>query len=537
MKLKPFRNEPTIDFSIQSNLEKQRKAIQDIRQKLGGTYEIIIGGEKISTENTFNSYNPSKKDEVVAVFNKGTKELADKAVETAFKKFDEWKNIPAEKRVKILLKAAGIAKRRRFEINAWMSLEAGKNYAEADADTAEAIDFMEFYAREMLRYGDKQPVTPIKGEKNELVYIPLGVGVVVPPWNFPFAILVGMSSAAIVTGNTIVLKPSSDTPMMGKLFYDIMKEAGLPDGVLNFLPGSGGEVGDILVAHSKVRFVAFTGSMEVGTHLNELAAKVQPGQIWLKRVIAEMGGKDSIIVDKGTNIEEAVKGVVTSTFGFQGQKCSACSRAIVDQAVYDEFVKKLQNEVEKIHVGPADENYQMGPVINEKAERNILNYIDIGKNEGTLLTGGVKASHDGYYIAPTVIKDVDPKARIAQEEIFGPVLAVIKSSDFDESIRIANNTIYGLTGAVYTKNKKKLEKAKKEIFIGNLYLNRKCTGAMVGGHPFGGFNMSGTDSKAGGRDYLLLFLQAKALSEKISPAKRSVGKSKSKTDRKKSKRK
>ena len=537
MKLKPFRNEPILDFSIQSTIKKQKKALQDVRQKLGKSYEIIIGEERIKTESTFNSYNPSKKEEIVAVFNKGTKELVNKAVETAFKKFDEWKNVSAEKRSKILLKAANIAKKRRFEINAWMNLEAGKNFAEADADTAEAIDFMEFYAREMLRYGAKQPITPIKGERNELVYIPLGVGVVIPPWNFPFAILVGMSSAAIVTGNTIVLKPSSDTPMMGKLFYDIMEEAGLPNGVLNFMPGSGSEVGDPLVSHPKVRFIAFTGSMEVGTHLNELAAKVQPGQIWLKRVIAEMGGKDSIIVDKETNIDEAVKGVITSAFGFQGQKCSACSRAIVDQEIYDSFVGKLKEEVEKIPIGPSEDNYLAGPVINEKAERNILNYIDIGKNEGNLLTGGVKTSDDGYYVAPTVITDIDPKARIAQEEIFGPVLAIIKSSNFDESIRIANNTIYGLTGAVYTDNRRKLEKAKKEVFIGNLYLNRKCTGALVGGHPFGGFNMSGTDSKAGGRDYLLLFLQAKALSEKIMQPKKVAKRitSKNKT-RKKSKR-
>jgi 1-pyrroline-5-carboxylate dehydrogenase len=533
MKLKQFKNEPILDFSIQTNIEKQKKALQDVRQKLGKTYDIVIGGERIRTENTFNSYNPSKKNEIVAVFHKGTKELVNKAVETAFEKFEEWKNVTAEKRVKILLKAASIAKKRRFEINAWMTIEAGKNFAESDADTAEAIDFMEFYAREMLRYAARQPITPIKGERNELVYLPLGVGVVIPPWNFPFAILVGMSSAAIVTGNTIVLKPSSDTPMMGKLFYDIMEEAGLPDGVLNFLSGSGGEVGDTLVAHPKVRFIAFTGSMEVGTHLNEIAAKVQPGQIWLKRVIAEMGGKDSIIVDREANIDEAVKGVITSAFGFQGQKCSACSRAIVDQEIYDSFVAKLKEGVEKIPVGPAMDNYPAGPVINEKAERNILNYINIGKGEGNLLTGGVKLSDDGYYIAPTVITGVDPKARIAQEEIFGPVLAVIKSGNFDESIRIANNTIYGLTGAVYTNNRKKLEKAKKEIFIGNLYFNRKCTGALVGGHPFGGFNMSGTDSKAGGRDYLLLFLQAKALSEKLAQPKKAAKKVTSKSKAKK----
>jgi 1-pyrroline-5-carboxylate dehydrogenase len=427
---------------------------------------------------------------------------------------------------KYLFKAADISRKRRFEINAWMILEAGKNFGEADADTAEAIDFLDFYGREMLRYADKQPITPVPGEKNELIYIPLGVGVVIPPWNFPFAILVGMTSAAIVAGNTVVLKPSSDTPMMGKLFNDIMKEAGLPAGVLNFLPGSGGEVGDNLVAHPKVRFIAFTGSMEVGIHINELAAKVQPGQIWLKRVVAEMGGKDSIVVDKETDVDEAVKGVVASAFGYQGQKCSACSRAIIDKSIYDEFVKKLKDEVEKIQVGPAEQNFRMGPVASASAERGILEYMEIGKKEGKLLTGGNKISDDGYYLEPTVIVDVDPKARISQEEIFGPVLSVIKSPNFDESIKIANNTIFGLTGAVYTNNRKKLEKAKKELFIGNLYFNRKCTGAMVGGHPFGGFNMSGTDSKAGGRDYLLLFLQAKLHSEKISSEAPKKGKGK-----------
>jgi len=418
MKIKTFRNEPLTDFTKESNLQKQKDALKKVRKQLGETYELMIGGKKYTSENTFNSYNPSNKSEVVATFYKGTVDLVNLAVETAYKKFDEWKNVPTENRSKILLKAAEIAKKRKFEINAWMILEAGKNFVEADADTAEAIDFMEFYARENLRYSGKQPITPVDGEKNELVYLPLGVGAVIPPWNFPFAILVGMSSAAIVTGNTVVLKPSSDTPMMGKLFYDIMKEAGLPAGVLNFLPGSGGEVGDNLVGHPKIRFISFTGSMEVGIHINELAAKVQPGQIWLKRVVAEMGGKDSIIVDKETDIDEAVKGVVASAFGYQGQKCSACSRAIVDKAVYDKFVSKLKDEVEKIKVGPGEENYRMGSVISANAEKGIIEYINIGKDEGRLITGGEKLSENGYYLSPTVIADIDPMARISQEEIF-----------------------------------------------------------------------------------------------------------------------
>lgn len=516
MKVKPFKNESYVDFSKPANFEKQREAIDDVRKKLGKTYEIVINGKKIRTEKTFQSFNPSDKNEVIANFYKGTKELVNQAVESAYKVFQKWQYSNPEDRAAILFRAAEITRRRRFEINAYMILEAGKNFAEADADTAEAIDFMEFYGREMLRYAQKQPITPFKGEKNELVYIPLGVGAVIPPWNFPFAILAGMSSAAIVTGNTVVLKPSSDTPMMGRLYFEIMKEAGLPDGVLNFLPGSGGEVGDTLVAHRLTRFVSFTGSMEVGIHINELAAKVQEGQIWLKRVIAEMGGKDSIIIDSEyPDLDEVADGVVAAAFGFQGQKCSACSRAIVDKSVYKEFVQKVKERVAAIKVGPAEVNFRMGPVINGSAQQSIYEYIEIGKKEGKLLNGGNKIESDGFFLEPTVFYDIDPMARISQEEIFGPVLAIIKSKNFDDALKIANNTKFGLTGAVYTKNREKLEKAKKELLIGNLYFNRKCTGAMVGAHPFGGFNMSGTDSKAGGRDYLLLFLQAKLMSEKI----------------------
>ena len=515
MKLKPFKNEEYANFGDSKIFKKQVAALKYVQKRLGKTYDVVIGGKKIVSDKILTSYNPSNK-EVVAQFYKGTQELADFAIKEAAKKFEQWKLVPAEKRAEILFKAAQIARKRKYEINAWMILEAGKNFAEAEADTSEAIDFMEFYAREILRYSAKQPITPLKGEKNELVYLPLGVGIIVPPWNFPFAILVGMSSAAIVTGNTIVLKPSSDTPMMGQLYYEIMKQAGLPAGVLNFMPGSGGEVGDILVSHPLTRFISFTGSMAVGTHMNKLAAEVQTGQKWLKRVVAEMGGKDSIIIDNELkDMDVAVKGVIASAFGYQGQKCSACSRVIVDAKIYDKFTAKLKQEVDKIKVGPAHENYPVGPVINETAERNILSYIEIGMNEGRLLCGGEKAEGNGYYIRPTVIVDVDPMARIAQEEIFGPVLTVIKARNYDHALEIANNTIYGLTGSVYTKNRKKIERAKQEFFVGNLYYNRKCTGAMVGGHPFGGFNMSGTDSKAGGRDYLLLFLQAKAISEKV----------------------
>lgn len=514
--MKDFRNEPILDYTKSSNQKKQQEALAVVRKKFGKEYPNIINGKKITTEKKTISINPADTTEVIGTFQKSGVEHAELAIQSASKAFETWKNVPAKERAGYLFKAAAIIRKRRHEINAWMISEVGKNYTEADADTAEAIDFLEFYGREALRYADKQPITPIDGEQNEIFYIPLGVGVVIPPWNFPFAILVGMSSAAIATGNTVVLKPSSDSPMMGWLFVEIMNEIGLPKGVLNYLVSSGAEAGDYLVQHPKTRFVSFTGSMEVGLRVNELAAKTSPGQIWIKRVIAEMGGKDSMIVDDGYDVDEAVAGTVAAAFGFQGQKCSACSRVIVDQSIYKEFVEKLQAKVAELKQGNPADNYAIGPVVSERAMNSILKYIEIGKKEGKLLNGGKRAENkSGYYIEPTVIADVKPNAVISQEEIFGPVLAVIKSKNFDDAMKIANNTMFGLTGAVYSNDKKHLERARNEFHAGNLYLNRKCTGALVGVHPFGGFNMSGTDSKAGGRDYLLLFLQAKMVSKKI----------------------
>lgn len=517
MAIPKFKNEPLTDFTKSANRKKQEAAIADVRAELGKEYPIVIGGERINTQNKFNSYNPSKATEVVGVFQKGDADLANKAMKVAVAKFEEWKHVPAKKRADYLFKAAKIMRQRKFELNAVMMFEVGKTWPEADADTAEAIDFLEFYAREMLRYGVDHPVVKNPGEKGKLVYLPLGGGVVIPPWNFALAILTGMTSAAIVTGNTVVLKPSSDSPLTGWKYFEIMEEADLPAGVLNFVSGPGGAVGDTLVLHPKTRFISFTGSKEVGIHINEVAAKVQPGQIWLKRVVAEMGGKDSIVVDEGVDLEDAAQGVIASAFGFQGQKCSACSRVIVHEKVYDKFVEILARKADALKVGDAiDWTNYMGPVVNRSSHESIMSYINKGTSEGgRLVAGGVAAGSDGYFIRPTVIADVDPKGTIAQEEIFGPVLAVIKAKDFDEGLNIANNTEFGLTGAVYTKNQKKLEKAEKDFFVGNLYLNRKCTGALVGVHPFGGFNMSGTDSKAGGKDYLLLFLQAKSIAEKI----------------------
>jgi len=519
MQLAEFRNEPLCDFK--GNPEHKRRmeeAMEEVRKELGREYDLVIKGERIKTPDKLYSYNPGQKGQVVGVFSKADAELADLAIHAADETFKSWSRTPAEDRAELLLKTAGIIRERKFHYAAWMCYEVGKTWPEADADVAEAIDFAEFYAREILRLDKLQPLTPIPAERNYLRYIPLGVGVVIPPWNFPLAILMGMTLASVVAGNTVVLKPSSDSPMIGHKLLEALEQAGMPPGVVNYLPCPGSSVGDVLVGHARTRFVAFTGSKEVGLHINEVAAKTPPGQVWVKRVIAEMGGKDSIVVDSEADLEAAVEGVTVSTFGYQGQKCSACSRAIVVESVYEAFLDKLKRRVEQIKVGSTtDPDNYMGPVINARAKQSILEYIEIGKKEGRLITGGEEAPGPGHFIRPTVIADVAPQARIAQEEIFGPVLAVIKARNFNEALEIANNTEYGLTGAVYSKNRQNLEKAADEFFVGNLYFNRKCTGALVGGHPFGGFNMSGTDSKAGGRDYLLLFTQAKVVSEKLAP--------------------
>lgn len=514
--IREFKNESYVDFSQEKNRIKMEDALKDVSSHLGEEYEITIGSQRLKAPQQFKSFNPSQKDEVVAIHQKADRGLAQKAIEEALKAFENWKQVEPRERAEYLFRAAEVMRRRRLEFAAWETYEVGKSWPEADADVAEAIDFLEFYGREMIRYDQPQPLVRIPSEENEQVYIPLGVGIVIPPWNFPLAILVGMTSAAIVTGNSVVLKPSSDSPTIGAKFMEILDEISLPPGVVNFLPGSGAEVGDNLVSHPKTRFISFTGSKSVGLRINELAAKLSPGQIWVKRVVAEMGGKDVIVVEEDADLEEAAQGVIASAYGFQGQKCSACSRAVISNKIYDRFLDMFVEKAEKIKVGPAKdpENY-MGPVINDKAFASILEYIEIGKREGRLIFGGGKVEGDGYFLQPTIFADVAPSSRIAQEEIFGPVLAVIKADGFDQALQIANNSEYGLTGSLYTQNREKIKRAKREFHVGNLYINRKCTGALVGVHPFGGFNMSGTDSKAGGRDYLLLYLQAKAISEKV----------------------
>ncbi|WP_025025511.1 L-glutamate gamma-semialdehyde dehydrogenase [Caldalkalibacillus mannanilyticus] len=509
-----YRPEPFTNFKDEKNQQEFQNALQLVESQLGQDYPLIINGQRITTEEKITSVNPSKKAEVVGRVSKADQALAEQAMQAAAQTFEQWKNVPGPQRARYLFKAAAILRRRKHEFSAWLVHESGKSWAEADADTAEAIDFMEFYAREMIRLSEEQPLTRLPGEDNELYYIPLGVGVVIPPWNFPLAIMVGMTTASLVSGNTVILKPASTTPIIAAKFMEILEDAGLPAGVVNFLPGSGKEVGDYLVEHPLTRYISFTGSRDVGLRINELAAKKAPGQKWIKRVIAEMGGKDTIVVDRDADLELAATSIMYSAFGFSGQKCSACSRAVIHHEVYDEVLQLVVEKTKKLTLGDIKNlDIYMGPVIDQAAQDKILEYIEIGKTEGRLVLGGEKGSDEGYFVQPTIFADVAPDARIMQEEIFGPVVAFCKAESFDHALDIANNTEYGLTGAVFSRNRAHLEQAREEFHVGNLYFNRKCTGAIVGVHPFGGFNMSGTDSKAGGRDYLYLFTQAKLVSE------------------------
>ena len=513
----PFTNEEFVDFTTPENKRAMQAALSEVESNLGHEYDLVIGGRRLLTTDKIVSVNPARPSQVIGIHQKAEAEHAEEAMQAAQTAFLTWSRTPVAERAALLFRTADLIRERKFEFCAWLTYEVGKNWAEADADVGETIDFLEFYGREALRLNEATTPIQFPGERNHLQYIPLGVGAVIPPWNFPFAIMAGMTAASIVCGNTVILKPSVDAPTIAARFMSLLEEAGLPDGVVNLCVGEGPGFGSAIVAHPQTRFIAFTGSKAVGLEIHESAAKTRPGQIFIKRTILEMGGKDSIIVDSDCDLDAAIEGVTSSAFGFNGQKCSACSRVIVDASIYDIFCDRLQARVAKIVTGDPVQNVYTGPVISERSYSKVLGYIEIGKNEGTVLNGGhaIETPQGGYYIAPTVIANVAPTARIALEEIFGPVLAVIKSNTFDEALAIANNTEYGLTGAIYSSSREKLDRAREEFHVGNLYLNRKCTGAMVGAHPFGGFNMSGTDSKAGGPDYLLLFTQAKSIAEKI----------------------
>jgi 1-pyrroline-5-carboxylate dehydrogenase len=513
----PFANEPLTDFTREDNARKMRAAIEKVRGQLGREYDLIIGGKRIKTKDKIKSLNPAKPPQVVGLHQKAGKEHVEPVMHAALEAFAGWSRTSFEERASLVFHVGDVLRERKFEFCAWLVFEVSKNWAEADADIAETIDFCEYYGREALRLARTELPVHLPGERDTLRYIPLGVGAVIPPWNFPCAIMAGMTLASIVSGNTVILKPSSDSPTIAAKFVELLEECGMPDGVVNFCPGAGASFGNAVVAHPKTRYIAFTGSREVGLDINKSAATQAPGQLWIKRTILEMGGKDAIVVDADADIDSAVEGVAASAFGFQGQKCSACSRAIVDERVYDIFLEKLKQRVEKITVGDPAENANMGAVINEGSMKSILDYVEVGKQDGHLITGGgpAQGAGEGYFLQPTVIADIPPRSRLEQEEVFGPLLAVIKSKNFDHALEIANDTEFGLTGAVYSKSKDRIARAIQEFHVGNLYINRKCTGATVGCHPFGGFNMSGTDSKSGGPDYLYLFTQGKAIGEKI----------------------
>ena len=515
--LTPYRPEPYVNFAEAEPRSKMIEALALVRSQLGRDYPLHIGDQKIHTDQKIKSVMPASHETVVGNVARANADHAQQAIKVAGETFKTWSRVEPQTRARILFKAAAIMRRRVYELSAWMCFEESKSWIEAYADACEAIDFLDFYGREMIRLSGPQEVTPFAGEDNELRYIPLGVGVVIPPWNFPLAICAGMTSAALVTGNTVVLKPASGACVVAAKMAEIFEQAGLPPGVLNFLPGPGGEIGDTLVEHPQTRMVSFTGSKEVGLGIFAKCGKVAPGQIWLKRSVLEMGGKNCIVVDETADLDAAAEGIVASAFSFQGQKCSACSRAIVHADVYDDVLERLVARAKTLSMGDTtgQENLYMGAVIDEAAFKKINGYIEIGKKEGRTVLSDGKVPADGWFVPPTIVADVDRNARIAQEEIFGPVLAVIKAKDFDEGLEIANGTEYGLTGALYSNDRMRLERARHEFHVGNLYFNRKCTGALVDVQPFGGFNMSGTDSKAGGRDYLMLFMQGKSITERL----------------------
>jgi 1-pyrroline-5-carboxylate dehydrogenase len=514
-----FQNEPTFDFGNPATVAAFQSALDAVRGKLGAEYPMWIGGKAQTASKTFASTSPADPATVIGVFPSGDASTAAEAIGAATAAFPAWKKVPPEERANYLFALAGSIRKRRMELCAWLVWEVGKSWDEADGEVAECVDLVEYYALQMLEYAGTQTARlgRLPNESSDFFYIPLGAGVIISPWNFPLALSFGPACGAIVAGNTVVLKPASNTPTAVSIFAQMIRETGFPDGVFNLVTGSGAALGNALVDDPRTRFVGFTGSMEVGIAIHERAAKVHPGQIWLKRVVLEMGGKNAVIVDSEADIDAAAEGAAFAGFSFQGQKCSAGSRVIIDESVYDEFMEKYLKHVSVLKVGDpvTDVNINVGPVIDASAHRTVLKYLEIGKNEATLLTGGSAAGDKGYFVQPTVFGNVSPTATIAQEEIFGPVTACIKAKDFTHALEIANSTKFGLTGAVFSRNRQKLEIARHEFHTGNLYFNRKCTGAMMGVHPFGGFNMSGTDSKAGGPDYLLLFLQGKSIGDRL----------------------
>ncbi|MDR3569025.1 MAG: proline dehydrogenase family protein [Syntrophobacteraceae bacterium] len=509
-----FTNEPVFDWSHPENRVRFTQALQKRRASFPIRVPVKIGGKKIQTASRFLSVNPARNDETAGIISSAGIDDAQSAIAAAKSAFPAWRDTPAKERAEYLLKAAACARRRRFELAAIEVIEVGKSWSESDADVCEAIDYLEYYAREMVRYGVPREMARTPGETSRLFYEPRGVAVVIAPWNFPLAISTGMSSAAIVTGNTVVYKPASQSPVTGYMLNTLFEEAGLPPGVFNFLPGPGGVLGDVLTTHPDVAMIAFTGSRDVGAEIISKAHQITPKAMCVKNVVLEMGGKNAIIIDSDGDLDEAVVYVVQSAFGYQGQKCSACSRLIVHEKIYDRYLERLEAAAASLSIGPVEfpQNF-LGAVIDEAAREKITKFIEMGKTAGyplferTIQTGG------GCFVPLCIFKNVDPEDPLAQEEIFGPVLAAIKVRDFDEALRVANGTRYALTGGVFSRSPANIEKARKNFRTGNLYINRGCTGAIVGRHPFGGFKMSGLGSKAGGPDYLAHFMVSRNIVE------------------------
>lgn len=515
MLFEPYRNEPYSSYATPEEEAPYREALEQVRAELGQDYPLWIGGEKIHTAEYLSSINPSDLDVTVGHSAKAKGKELERAMNAAWEAYHDWSRLDMAHRARTLVKLAAVMRRRKLELAAWMTFEAGKNYAEAEADTAEAIDFCEYYAREAMRLAEPLTTFDYPGEENTSFLVPLGVGVVISPWNFPLAILVGMAVGPAVVGNTLILKPAPATVIIAQKFMECAEEAGFPPGVLNLLTGDDADLGDALVDHPRTRFINFTGSLNTGMRINERAAKVQPGQKWLKKVYCELGGKDALIVDETVDLDEAAAIATASGYGFQGQKCSAMSRLIVVEEVYDALVEKVRARIEALHVGPAEDNPDLSAVINDAAVDKIMHYVELGKVEARLVSGGERSEGNGYFIAPTLFADVSQSATIACEEIFGPVVAMMKARNFDLALSMANATVYGLTGGVLSKNRARLERARRDFEVGNLYLNRKITGALVGVQPFGGYKLSGSNAKAGGPDYLRLFMEMKTVSERF----------------------
>jgi len=510
-----FQNDPLTDFSVEANRAAMKAALDQVRAEFGRTYPVVIDNKALPVTKTLDRENPSRKTELVGKVAMATVEQAKAAVKSSLAAFDGWRDTPVEERAALLRRVAEQFRKRRFELSAWIVFETGKPWRESDADVAEAIDFCEYYAVEMLKLGAPQH-RDVPGEDNRYFYEPRGVSVIIAPWNFPLAILAGMATAALVAGNTIILKPAEQSSIVGAKLMECLQAAGVPPGVANFLPGDGEEIGPTLVQHPDVALIAFTGSLKVALIINEEASKTPGGQNFVKKVIAEMGGKNAVIVDADADLDEAVKGVVDSAFGYGGQKCSAGSRAIVLDGIYDQFLARLVEATKSLTVKAADDpGSSLGPVIDAEARDRILKVIEAGKKEAKLAHQtdlGALASA-GYFVPPTIFSDVPENAAVAQEEIFGPVLSVMRAKDLDDALRIANGTKYALTGGCYSRSPSHLEKVKRRFRVGNLYINRKCTGALVDRQPFGGFKLSGIGSKAGGPDYLLQFVVPRTITE------------------------